>query len=200
MLSTFPAVLFSDSSLFPPFSGGFPPWDSHEPPFLFHPPPQDQEPVSSNTSGSETSKPPPEIPNSGSDEPSWKNPKPLGSIIDERKRRRMISNRESARRSRMRKQRHLENLRTQLNRLRTVNEELTNRVRWVVHQDQLFRRENEHLRSEAVVLRQRLWDIRQVLLVRQLQQQLNPSPAWPCNNNFTSTNEGQLITHQSLIT
>ncbi|KAL0461866.1 UNVERIFIED_CONTAM: Basic leucine zipper 4 [Sesamum latifolium] len=210
MLSTFPAVLFSDSSQFPPFSGGSPPWDSHEPPFLFHPPSQDQEPVvfsprpsqepvSSNNSGSETSKPPPEIPNSSSDEPNRKNPKPLGSIIDERKRRRMISNRESARRSRMRKQKHLENLRTQLNRLRTVNGELTNRVRWVVHQDQLVRRQNEHLRSEAVVLRQRLWDIRQVLLVRQLQQQLNPSPAWPCNN-FTSTNEGQLITQHSLIT
>ncbi|XP_011073675.1 basic leucine zipper 4 [Sesamum indicum] len=196
MLSTSPAVLFSDSSQFPPFAGGFPPWVSHEPPFLFHPPLQDQEPVSSNNSGSETSKPPPAIPNSSSDEP---NPKPLGSIIDERKRRRMISNRESARRSRMRKQKHLENLRTQLNRLRTVNGELTNRVRWVVHQDQLVRRQNEHLRSEAVVLRQRLWDIRQVLLVRQLHQQLNPSPAWPCNN-FTSTNEGQLITHQSLIT
>lgn len=120
------------------------------------------------------------------------------SVVDERKRRRMISNRESARRSRMRKQKHLENLRNQVNRLRVGNRELTNRVRLVTHHYQLVRNENEQLRSESVILRQRLWDIRQVLLVRQLhqQQQLTAS-AWP-RNNFTSINEETIP--QSLIT
>ncbi|KAI3451898.1 hypothetical protein Pfo_008563 [Paulownia fortunei] len=188
---------------FPPFESGFPPWEYHEPSFLFHPPPPEEEnpvvfspqpePVSS---GSDTSNPAPSSgsePNrnktkslsSGSDERNQNNCKnlssgsvetsPLGSIIDERKRRRMVSNRESARRSRMRKQKHLENLRTQVNRLKVGNRELMNRLRLAVHQTQLFSTENECLRSETVMLRQRLWDIRQVLLARQLQQLLNPS-------------------------
>ncbi|PIM96984.1 hypothetical protein CDL12_30555 [Handroanthus impetiginosus] len=163
-----------------------------------------QEPVSPN-SGSDTSNPTTNSgsdepnrdkiknPSSGSDEPNRDNSKNLGSgsgetsrlgsIIDERKRRRMISNRESARRSRMRKQKHLENLRSQANRLKVGNRELTNRLRLFVHQNRLVETENECLRSEAVILRQRLWDIRQVLLVRQLQQHLNPPSAWPCTNN-----------------
>ncbi|KAK4416358.1 Basic leucine zipper 4 [Sesamum alatum] len=200
----------------------FPPPSKEEEPVAFSPQPS-QEPVSSN-SGSDTSNPAPVTPNSGSPEPiqnscknlssgsdepnrgSSKKITPhsdgtrtrLGPVVDERKRRRMISNRESARRSRMRKQRHLENLRNQANRFKVGIRELMNRLRLVVHQTQLIQAENEHLRSEAVVLRQRLWDIRQVLLVRQLQQQLNPS-AWPLINNVASINvEGQPQLH-SLI-
>ncbi|GFP99946.1 basic leucine zipper 43 [Phtheirospermum japonicum] len=111
----------------------------------------------------------------------------LGTTIDERKRRRMISNRESARRSRMRKQKHVDNLRNQVNRLKVENRELMNRLRWVVHHTRLFWTENEYLRSESVVLRQRLWDIRQVLLARQL---LNPT----CINNQGLLSPHALIT------
>lgn len=171
-------MLSADSFLgnpFPPFEPGFPPWD------LFLP----QEPVTSN-SGSDTQNP---SQSNGSDEPDQNELKTgsedmnrkilknkrsessqLGCVIDERKRKRMISNRESARRSRMRKQRHLENLRSQTNRFKVENREQVNRLRVVVHQTQLIRSENECLRAEAMMLRQRLWDIRQVLLVRQLQQ------------------------------
>ncbi|KAL3844686.1 hypothetical protein ACJIZ3_002089 [Penstemon smallii] len=137
----------------PPFESGFPMWESHEPPYLL--PPIDYEPVMFSQQSPVSS-------NSGSDRNS-------GS--DERKRKRMISNRESARRSRMRKQKHIENMRDQLNQLEVSNRELTNRLRLVVDQNQLYRRENGFLQSEAVMLRERLWDIRQVLLVRQLQQQ-----------------------------
>lgn len=96
----------------------------------------------------------------------------------------------------MRKQKHLENLRNQVNRLRIGNRELVNRLRVVTHHCQLVRTDNDRLRSESVMLRQRLWDIRQVLLVRQLQQQLATS-AWPCNN-LTSMNDETIP--QPLIT
>ncbi|CAI9780802.1 unnamed protein product [Fraxinus pennsylvanica] len=204
MLSTSPASESFFRNPLPAFEGGLPPWDSQEPPFIF-PPPQDepavileppQEPVISKP-GSDNSKPR----NSGSvrskklSSGSGKT-KRSGDIIDERKRRRMISNRESARRSRMRKQKDLENLRNKVNSIRIGNQELMNRLRLILYNDQIVRRENERLQSESVVLRQRLWDIRQVLLVRQLQQQLNSS-SWPCNN-VTSIN-GEHITHQSII-
>ncbi|CAI9758471.1 unnamed protein product [Fraxinus pennsylvanica] len=218
MMSTFPTLFSSDfffGNPFPSFEGGFTPWDSHDPPFLFPPqeeepvlvsPQPPQEPVNSN-SGSD--KPSILTPNSCYDEPNRNSSKTVSygsektsrlgahAIIDERKRRRKLSNRESARRSRLRKRKHLENLRNLANRFKIGNRELTNRVCLLIHQNQLVRQENDRLRSEAIMLRRRLWDIRQVLLVRQLQQHLNPS-AWPCNN-ITSVNEEQIL-HQSLIT
>ncbi|KAE8671479.1 putative DUF26 domain-containing protein 2 precursor [Hibiscus syriacus] len=113
--------------------------------------------------------------NSGLDESSQ-----TISIIDERKRRRMISNRESARRSRMRKQKHLENLRNQANRLRMENRQLTNRLRFLLYHCHRVRTENDRLRSEQSMLRQKLSDIQQILHFKQLQQ--FSSSAWPCNN------------------
>ncbi|XWS29680.1 hypothetical protein CRYUN_Cryun24cG0050900 [Craigia yunnanensis] len=110
--------------------------------------------------------------NSGLDEPK----QPV-SIIDERKKRRMISNRESARRSRMRKQKHIENLRNQVNRLRIENRELTNQLRFVLYHCHRVRTDNDRLQSEYSMLRQKLSDINQILLFKQLQQF-----SWPCNN------------------
>ncbi|XP_075515630.1 uncharacterized protein LOC142550287 [Primulina tabacum] len=199
-------------NLFSGFESGFPPWDPIEPPFLFDTPfpdqveepvalflpQQSQEPVSSS-SGSDTSNPDPLTQNSRSSNPIQNSAsKHLSSvtsdqttllppsIIDERKRKRTQSNRESARRSRMRKQKHLENLGTQVNRQKRVNLELMNQLKLVVSQNEAVCRENEHLRLETVKLRQRLWDIRQVLLVRRLQHHFNPF-AW--QNNLTSINE-----------
>ncbi|KAE8701167.1 putative DUF26 domain-containing protein 2 precursor [Hibiscus syriacus] len=106
--------------------------------------------------------------NSGLDESNQTVP-----IMDERKRRRMISNRESARRSRMRKQRHLENLRNQANQLRIENQQLSNRLRFLLYHSHRVRTDNDRLRSEYSMLRQ-------ILLFKQLQQ--FPSSAWPCNN------------------
>ncbi|KAL1537053.1 basic leucine zipper 43-like [Salvia divinorum] len=203
MLSTFPASFSGDALLgnpFPSFEPGFP-WENHDLPFLFtqqdepavFTPQFSHEPISSN-SGSPTQNP---APSSGSNDSKRNEPKTSLSsgsddqspdnfnnkrsgcgeticVDDDRKRRRMMSNRESARRSRMRKQKHLENLRNQANRLKVGNREQMNRLRQIVCQTRMFRGENERLRNEAVVLRQRLWDIRQVLVVRQLQQIMNP--------------------------
>ncbi|KAK8480475.1 hypothetical protein V6N13_126931 [Hibiscus sabdariffa] len=174
MLSTIPAN-FSSGSLvdydpFLSFEGGFtPPWDCSE---LFSTT-QSIEPAGSGSGSDETNQNQTNS-NTSSDEPN----QPL-SVLDERKRRRMISNRESARRSRMRKQKHLENLRNQVTRLRVENQKLNNGLRFVLYHCHRVRTDNDRLRSEYSMLRQKLSDIRQILLFKQLQQF---SSAWPCYN------------------
>ncbi|KAJ8769285.1 hypothetical protein K2173_002489 [Erythroxylum novogranatense] len=177
MLSNTPAI-FSDvpvpESPFSSFENEFTPWDSCE---LFSSVPHSPtKPVGSNLGSDEPNQSDqyPANSNSCSDDPSR-----AVSDIDERKRRRMISNRESARRSRMRKQRHLENLRNQVHRLKIENRELTNKLRYVLLHCHSVQTENDRLQSEHSVLRRKLLNIRQVLMFRQLQQQF--TSAWPCN-------------------
>jgi len=91
--------------------------------------------------------------------------------IDERKRRRMVSNRESARRSRWRKKKHLEDLTQQLNRLKIQNRELQNRLGSIINQSHVLWRENGRLMSESVALKARLSDLRLVLAAMNAMQQ-----------------------------
>lgn len=81
------------------------------------------------------------------------------NIIDERKQRRMISNRESARRSRMRKQRHLDELWSQVLRLRTENHNLIDKLNHVSESHDRVVQENARLKEEASDLRQMLADL-----------------------------------------
>lgn len=81
-------------------------------------------------------------------------------IIDERKQRRMISNRESARRSRMRKQRHLDELWSQVIRLRTDNHCLIDKLNSVSESHQLALKENAKLKEETSDLRQLISEIK----------------------------------------
>ncbi|VFQ75355.1 unnamed protein product [Cuscuta campestris] len=110
----------------------------------------------------------------------------------------MISNRESARRSRMRKQKHLENLKNQVNRQREMNRVLLDRLRTATVQFQLVETENKQLVAESSFLRQRLWDVRQVLMLRQLQRpQLSSSSsssAWPYSYDVEQQTMSSLIT------
>ncbi|XP_068313324.1 basic leucine zipper 4-like [Pyrus communis] len=192
MLSTVPAMLPSDSLLhFPTFDGGFTPggftpWDCSEH-FPAIPSPI---PVISTLSSSLVQSPKTVILSSCSDDAPNRPDRTHDdakscqnddsnrtvSVVDERKRRRMISNRESARRSRMRKQKHIENLRNQVNRLRVENRELKNRLRIVLYHFQLVRTDNDRLRSDHVMLLQKLSDIRRILVFRQ-----HLSSAWPCD-------------------
>ncbi|KAK7311393.1 hypothetical protein RJT34_09509 [Clitoria ternatea] len=80
---------------------------------------------------------------------------------EERKMRRMQSNRESARRSRFRKKKHLENLTSELNRLKIENRELKNRVALTMHHHLLLSLQIEHLQSESLSLMATLSDLRQ---------------------------------------
>lgn len=52
------------------------------------------------------------------------NPSDSAVVVDDRKRKRMLSNRESARRSRMRKQKHVDDLTAQINQLSNDNRQI----------------------------------------------------------------------------
>lgn len=79
-------------------------------------------------------------------------------IIDERKKRRMISNRESARRSRMRKQKHLDELWSQVVRLRNENYCLVDKLNHLSESHDKVIEENAKLKEENSGLRQMLTD------------------------------------------
>ncbi|GFP97938.1 basic leucine zipper 43 [Phtheirospermum japonicum] len=81
------------------------------------------------------------------------------SIINERKQRRMISNRESARRSRMRKQKHLDELWSQVVWLRNENHQLVDKLNHVSESHDRAVQENAQLKEEAFELRRMLSDM-----------------------------------------
>ncbi|KAK6913432.1 Basic-leucine zipper domain [Dillenia turbinata] len=78
------------------------------------------------------------------------------TLINERKQRRMISNRESARRSRMRKQKHLDELWSQVMWLRNENHQLIDKLNHVSESHDRVVQENAQLKEEAAELRQML--------------------------------------------
>ncbi|KAL6543737.1 hypothetical protein OROGR_010234 [Orobanche gracilis] len=80
------------------------------------------------------------------------------SIVEERRQRRMISNRESARRSRMRKQRHLDELRWQVVRLRNENHNLIDKLNNLSESHERVVRENECFKEETSDLREMAGD------------------------------------------
>ncbi|XP_074560077.1 basic leucine zipper 4-like [Curcuma longa] len=85
---------------------------------------------------------------------------------EQRMLRRKISNRESARRCRVRKRRRFEELRTESDRLMSLNRDLANRAGSMSHRCLLFRHENRRLRLEFASLGRRLSELRQLILLR----------------------------------
>lgn len=81
------------------------------------------------------------------------------SVINDRKQRRMISNRESARRSRMRKQKHLDELWSQVVWLRNENHQLLHKLNHVSENHDKVLQENAQLKEETSGLRQMLTDM-----------------------------------------
>ncbi|KAL6994091.1 hypothetical protein U1Q18_012195, partial [Sarracenia purpurea var. burkii] len=82
------------------------------------------------------------------------------TLISERKRRRMISNRESARRSRMRKQKHLSELWLQVIRLRDENHQLADELSRVSESHEKDLQENARLKEAVSELRHMVADMR----------------------------------------
>ncbi|KAF9663912.1 hypothetical protein SADUNF_Sadunf17G0101400 [Salix dunnii] len=81
------------------------------------------------------------------------------SLINERKQRRMVSNRESARRSRMRKQKHLDELWSQVVWFRNENHLLLDKLNHVSECHDRVVQENAQLKEETSELRQMLTDM-----------------------------------------
>lgn len=77
-------------------------------------------------------------------------------VVDNRKQRRMLSNRESARRSRLRKQQHLDELRGHVAQLRAQNSQMLNSFNLASQQFAQITEENRQLRSEAMDLSHKL--------------------------------------------
>ncbi|KAJ4887586.1 basic leucine-zipper 5 [Raphanus sativus] len=105
---------------------------------------------------------------------------------DEWQKKRKKSNRESARRSRMKKQRYLDDLRSQLNQLNTENREIGNQLRYVMHYCQHANMENDRLRLEHKILHEKLLNLRQALVLRQIQQS-STCATWSCVNSTVVT-------------
>ncbi|XP_073151209.1 basic leucine zipper 43-like [Henckelia pumila] len=101
------------------------------------------------------------------------------SIINERKQRRMISNRESARRSRMRKQRHLDELWSQVVWLRNENHQLIDKLNHVSEDHDRVVQENVQLKEETLELRQTITNMQLRSPYSSLIEELR---ADPCND------------------
>lgn len=87
--------------------------------------------------------------NSGSEED-------LQALMDQRKRKRMLSNRESARRSRMRKQKHLDDLMAQAAQLRKENSQIITSMNVTTQHYFNIEAENSVLRAQFSELSNRL--------------------------------------------
>jgi len=94
--------------------------------------------------------------NSGSEED-------LQALMDQRKRKRMISNRESARRSRMRKQKHLDDLVSQVAKLRKENQEILTSVNITTQKYLSVEADNSVLRAQMGELSNRLESLNEIV-------------------------------------
>lgn len=89
---------------------------------------------------------------------------PEAAVMDLRKRKRMLSNRESARRSRQRKQKHLDELSAQVSQLRKENGQIVGALQATTNQLMGVAAENSVLRTQMVELTNRLQALNEILL------------------------------------
>ncbi|KAL0360633.1 UNVERIFIED_CONTAM: bZIP transcription factor 44 [Sesamum radiatum] len=107
-----------------------------------------------SSSGNSACSPP--IQNSGSEEN-------LRNLMDQRKRKRMQSNRESARRSRLRKQKHLDDLMAQVAQLKKENGQILSSINVTTQHYVNVEAENSVLRAQMMELTQRLQSLNEIL-------------------------------------
>ncbi|GKU87006.1 hypothetical protein SLEP1_g1468 [Rubroshorea leprosula] len=90
---------------------------------------------------------------------------PRYEVIDERKRKRMLSNRESAKRSRMKKQKQLEDLLNEVNTLKNENSQLVQSISIVSQRYAEIEGSNNILRAQAMELTERLESLNSMLQI-----------------------------------
>lgn len=87
----------------------------------------------------------------------------LQDLIDQRKRKRMESNRESARRSRMKKQKHLDDLTAQIVQLRYKNSHILTSLNLTTQDYMKMEAENLVLKAQVMELSQTLQSLNDIL-------------------------------------
>lgn len=97
-----------------------------------------------------------QLPNSGSEED-------LQALMHQRKQKRMLSNRESARRSRMRKQKHLDDLVAQVGHLKKENSEILTALNITTQHYLGVEADNSVLRTQVMELNSRLQSLNEIL-------------------------------------
>ncbi|XP_073308720.1 bZIP transcription factor 44-like [Primulina huaijiensis] len=83
-------------------------------------------------------------------------------LLDQRRRKRMISNRESARRSRLRKQKRLDELMAQVSELRKENRQILTRLNVTTQHYMNVEAENAVIRAQAAELSHRLQSLNEI--------------------------------------
>ncbi|KAL2537682.1 basic leucine-zipper 44 [Forsythia ovata] len=94
--------------------------------------------------------------NSGSEED-------LQKLMDQRKRKRMISNRESARRSRLRKQKQLDDLMAEVTKFRKENNQIITRINFTTQNYLNIEAENSIIRAQIAELSHRLQSLNEII-------------------------------------
>ncbi|CAF1706606.1 unnamed protein product [Brassica oleracea var. botrytis] len=88
---------------------------------------------------------------------------PNAVAVDERKRKRMLSNRESARRSRMRKQKHIDDLTAQINQLSSDNRQILTSLTVTSQLYMKIQAENSILTAQMAELSSRLESLNEIV-------------------------------------
>uniref|UniRef100_A0A1J3HG18 Ocs element-binding factor 1 n=1 Tax=Noccaea caerulescens TaxID=107243 RepID=A0A1J3HG18_NOCCA len=91
------------------------------------------------------------------------NPSDSTVTVDERKRKRMLSNRESARRSRMRKQKHVDDLTAQINQLSSDNRQILTSLTVTSQLYMKIQAENSVLTAQMAELSTRLESLNEIV-------------------------------------
>ncbi|KAK8624389.1 hypothetical protein V6N13_065734 [Hibiscus sabdariffa] len=103
------------------------------------------------------------ISNSSRSSLQHQNSGPEQDLHHQRKRRRMESNRDSARRSRMRKQKHLDDLVAQITELKNDNNQIQTSIGFTTQHYMKVEAENSVLRAQMMELSQRLESLNEIL-------------------------------------
>lgn len=98
------------------------------------------------------------------------------AMMDEKKRKRMISNRESARRSRMKKQKQMQDLTDEISRLEVANNNVVSKIDEITEKYTSCGAENDVLRAQAMELTERLRLLSSVIKKREMDVNGNQLP------------------------